>query len=1693
MPSRKGPGPRLFSVQTSSTKQDRNTFFTIKNLQGTVDNLQSFSGIDDFTHLESQISDLSNAVSNIDNNGGTDHSGEIATINVKINDLSDAVYDLSSQFHNLDFSSINFTISNEMLVDLSNQIQSLSGSFDTFSNNWTSSEIAVRQYIDDEIDALEISLNNIQTNPLDTAELNKIKSDISLNIESISQLTVSFENIETTITNSVLSDLCANIITSLVTDVSNNKTVLNTLSGEFITFRANWTTSETALRNTLINDLSNVSDITNSTLNMGSNDVITTGKVLYSNMYQNEVDLPSATTYHGMFAHVHGTGKAYYAHNGNWISLANEADISFSGSYNDLTDKPVIPTVDDISQAIVTLSDSIVSLSEEIANMPSTITSADLDMGINDVITTGKVLYSNMYQNEVDLPSATTYHGMFAHVHGTGKAYYAHAGNWVALANESYATELFGNIQTRINTLDVNVNTLDENINTIDTTHTNNVNLITQDISNVRLDLSNVRLDLSNVVNMTDQISDISDLLHQFNTDLSYSTQILLKIDDLSSSVTNVINSTISFEQQIDDFSLNLYTRLDIIDDISLSVITLSGDVATLTDDISNINFLLLGDISTNLNTLSGNNVVDRIDISNLKYDVSNHYDHFTTITGDISSNLDGLVVQTTQGISSLNVLLSDHYNHFTTITSDINVQLSDLSNSRLVLIETDISNHYDHFTTITNDISINLNNLNVQLSDLSDSRLVLIETDISTNNNIISDLSDVTYAFITDASANMNVLSSQITDLSANSHFDISAIQHDISDRIDVSLNDISTFIQDLSASTNSTFASTKQEIDDFSANIYSVTNNLEQDISVNNTYSFNLNNRVSNVQTSLQNQITTINTGIENITSDISNINFILLEDISTNLNTLIGNNVVDRIDISNLKSDVIQLETDVSNHYDHFTIVTGDISSNLDGLVVQTTQDISSLNVLLSDLSDTRLVSIETNVSTNNSIIGDLSNVTYTFITDTSANMNVLFSRITDLSINTAFDISTIQLDISDRIDVSLNDISTFIQDLSTSTDVTFSNTNQQIHDFSANIYSVANQLEQDISINNNLIIDVSSRLFQIFSTEISNNIAHIDDLSSNINDLSNVLTQTISSVNQNQTSINHLDTKVNTIKYNTDLSINDIYNDLSANVTSILDEYLTSNPINVDISLTATDISNVKLIGDISADLYSLYLDVSNINENITDLSLSIATIQSDICGSLLNDISNSITNISTTVVNEAIIDVSASIAGLEATVNLNTSRVLDLITITNDFSSNWTTSEASVRNDLQAYTNTKVETDISNILGSSADTIASLQTLAADIQGDLSFASVITGQINDLSSAIQNVTTTNVDFECVVKACSSVYVLKTTGVSVGSGCFITFDGTDLSNGYFMTAAHCLLDVFNNSLVYTKKEVYVVDPVTNDWISVPIERIFIDGVADIALIKTNIDFTAHTDCILRFASSLAKTGDTCYLCGNPGGMDEDSLSRGVVRDSHYVLTTSYYFADAIYISAPGIAGNSGSPILNDDGKIIGMFMFGHNGNETFNGGPNLTTLNNSFAVLKTEIDYKDKKYLGFNWTIPTPFSLANHYTYGRFPNKGVIVSSVDTTNSPFKNVLNTNDLLLSITIGTNTIDVGSMIDQRTPGILLYSNETSITIRYIRGTTENIATITLDKTYQDVDNSLDLPLIGAAPTSTLTAKID
>ena len=100
-------------------------------------------------------------------------------------------------------------------------------------------------------------------------------------------------------------------------------------------------------------------------------------------------------------------------------------------------------------------------LREDMSNLPAgTIDNADVnasaaiagtkispDFGSQDITTTGKIKFANVYTNESDLPSASTYHGMFAHVHSTGLAYYAHGGNWIKLAKLTGA-DFTGNITT---------------------------------------------------------------------------------------------------------------------------------------------------------------------------------------------------------------------------------------------------------------------------------------------------------------------------------------------------------------------------------------------------------------------------------------------------------------------------------------------------------------------------------------------------------------------------------------------------------------------------------------------------------------------------------------------------------------------------------------------------------------------------------------------------------------------------------------------------------------------------------------------------------------------------------------------------------------------------------------------------------------------------------------------------------------------------------------------------------------------------------------------------------------------------------------------------------------------------------------------------------------------------------------------
>ena len=70
----------------------------------------------------------------------------------------------------------------------------------------------------------------------------------------------------------------------------------------------------------------NVAGVTTFAGTIDANGVIegVAGQNKIPSLYNALTDLPNAGTYHGMFAHVHATGRGYFAHGGGWYELVNK-------------------------------------------------------------------------------------------------------------------------------------------------------------------------------------------------------------------------------------------------------------------------------------------------------------------------------------------------------------------------------------------------------------------------------------------------------------------------------------------------------------------------------------------------------------------------------------------------------------------------------------------------------------------------------------------------------------------------------------------------------------------------------------------------------------------------------------------------------------------------------------------------------------------------------------------------------------------------------------------------------------------------------------------------------------------------------------------------------------------------------------------------------------------------------------------------------------------------------------------------------------------------------------------------------------------------------------------------------------------------------------------------------------------------
>ena len=143
-----------------------------------------------------------------------------------------------------------------------------------------------------------------------------------------------------------------------------------------------------------------------------------------------------------------------------------------------------------------------------------------------------------------------------------------------------------------------------------------------------------------------------------------------------------------------------------------------------------------------------------------------------------------------------------------------------------------------------------------------------------------------------------------------------------------------------------------------------------------------------------------------------------------------------------------------------------------------------------------------------------------------------------------------------------------------------------------------------------------------------------------------------------------------------------------------------------------------------------------------------------------------------------------------------------------------------------------------------------------------------------------------------------------------------------------SGYILTSAHVITDAGEGDAAKTNEASRVFIGF-KDGDRAKAQNVGWDVYDDVALLRVSPD--AHELAPVPLGdSSQVRAGDPVAAMGSPFG-NEDSIAVGVVsavRRSIMSLTSLYKVVDAIQIDAPITHGNSGGPLFDARGRVIGI---------------------------------------------------------------------------------------------------------------------------------------------------------------------
>lgn len=273
---------------------------------------------------------------------------------------------------------------------------------------------------------------------------------------------------------------------------------------------------------------------------------------------------------------------------------------------------------------------------------------------------------------------------------------------------------------------------------------------------------------------------------------------------------------------------------------------------------------------------------------------------------------------------------------------------------------------------------------------------------------------------------------------------------------------------------------------------------------------------------------------------------------------------------------------------------------------------------------------------------------------------------------------------------------------------------------------------------------------------------------------------------------------------------------------------------------------------------------------------------------------------------------------------------------------------------------------------------------------------------LSSQTSQTTKLVKDVTVTDSGIaDAVEKVYDSVVVIKTYArnqlYSTGTG--FVFKSDD-KYGYILTNSHVISSSSKVELIFTNNKTIEAEVVGSDEYS---------DIAVLRVEKENIILIAQTG-----SSESMRVGDTTFAVGAP--IDSEvyswSVTRGILSGKDRLVESDNYIMEVLQTDTAINSGNSGGPLCNSNGEVIGI--------------TNMKLASSSiegmgFAIpIETALEYANSIISGKS--IQRPYlgvSLYNQSnSFFNSTNSGIYIESVEKNSAAYKAGLEAGDKIIKI---------------------------------------------------------------------------